>query len=64
MAVTQRVKAYNAVEKLTTDFNYSHKEILEYLINNFLSGKDAKDSIEAFVDEQELARFFDELKEK
>lgn len=51
---TNRLHAFNILEKLTVDLDYSHEEILGYVINNHLSGDDALDAMKGFLDDKEI----------
>ena len=51
---TNRTHAYDLLQKLTTDMDYPHEEILDYLINNHLSGDQALDAIKGFLDDKDL----------
>jgi hypothetical protein len=51
---TNRTHAYDLLQKLTMDMDYSHEEILDYLINNHLSGDQALDAIKGFLDDKDL----------
>ena len=49
---TNRLHAFNILEKLTVDLYYSHEEILDYIINNHLSGDDALDAMKGFLNDK------------
>jgi hypothetical protein len=51
---TNRLHAFNILEKLTVDLDYSHEEILDYVIKNHLSGDDAQDAMKGFLDMKEI----------
>ncbi len=51
---TNRLHAFNILEKLTVDLDYSHEEILDYVIKNHLSGDDALDAMKGFLDDKEI----------
>lgn len=57
MARTERSDANEILDKLTSDldgFNFSHEQILEYVIKNHLSGDDALDCMLGFLEEVDL----------
>lgn len=48
--MSDRLKALELLEQLTNDDNgYTHEEILEYVIKNFLSGHTALECMEAAI---------------
>ena len=51
---TNRTHAYDLLQKLTKEADYSHEEILDYLINNHLSGHQALDAIKGFMEDNDL----------
>lgn len=51
-AMSDRLKALELLEKLTNDENgYTHEEILEYVIKNFLPAHTALECMEAAISE-------------
>lgn len=51
---TNRVHAFNILRKLTEELDYSHEEILDYVINNHLSGDAALDAMRGFLEDKEI----------
>jgi hypothetical protein len=51
---TNRTHAYDLLQKLTNDMDYSHEEILDYLISNHLSGDQALDAMRGFLEDKSL----------
>jgi hypothetical protein len=57
MARTERRDAIEILDKLTNSldgFEYTHEEILDYIIKNHLSGDDAVDCMLGFLEDKEL----------
>lgn len=51
---TNRTHAYDLLQKLTKEADYSHEEILDYFINNHLSGDEALDAMKGFLNDRDL----------
>jgi len=51
---TNRKTAVDLLEKLTLDHDYTHEEILNYLINNYLSGDDALEGLNGFAKQYDI----------
>ena len=59
--LTEREEAVIILDTLTNDENgYTHKELLEHIINNYLSGDDALDAMKGCIEEFPSPDFEDE----
>jgi len=51
---TNRKTAVDLLEKLIGDHDYTHEEILNYFINNHLSGDDALEGLKGFAEQYDI----------
>jgi hypothetical protein len=55
MATTSgRTRAIEILESLRNDWDYSDKSILDYVINNWMSGQDAEQVMVDFCEDQDI----------
>lgn len=59
-----RKTAIDLLEKLTTDHEYTHEEILNYVINNHLSGDDALEVLKGFAEQYDISTEPEEYEEE
>ena len=59
-----RTDAINLIEKLTKDHDYTHEEILNYIINNHLSGDNALDCLKGFAEQYDVSTEPEEYEEE
>ena len=61
---TNRKTAIDLLEKLTKDHDYSHEEILNYVINNHLSGDASLDALKGFAEQYDISTEPEEYEEE